>query len=125
MGGVFFGPYRRGQGLSPSAGPYIGDEIDAAKQKGGIAAGAAAMVRCSKRIIFRINSRRLCGCGSKYSSTHPIPHKLDDDPLRSVNTQRTERNRRVSNRHVFARRIFYPHQFQSVNVGRKLPQLRF
>src|SRR2546427_8315648 len=55
----------------------------------------------------------------------PIPHKLDDDPLRSVNTQRTERNRRVSNTHVFARRIFYPHQFQSVNVGRKLPQLRF
>ena len=28
-GWVFFGPYRRGQGLSASAGPYIGDEIAA------------------------------------------------------------------------------------------------
>src|SRR6266850_2449004 len=44
-GWVFFGPYRRGQGLSVSAGPYIGDEIAAAKKKGGITAGAAAMVR--------------------------------------------------------------------------------
>src|ERR1035438_6701090 len=26
-GWVFFGPYRRGQGLSASAGPYIGDQI--------------------------------------------------------------------------------------------------
>src|ERR1700680_3366247 len=44
-GWVFFGPYRRGQGLSASAGPYIGDEIAAAAKKGGIAAGAAALVR--------------------------------------------------------------------------------
>jgi carboxymethylenebutenolidase len=44
-GWVFFGPYRRGQGLSASAGPYIGDEIDAAEKKGGTAAGAAALVR--------------------------------------------------------------------------------
>jgi carboxymethylenebutenolidase len=44
-GWVFFGPYRRGQGLSASAGPYIGDEIAAAKKKGGMAAGAATMVR--------------------------------------------------------------------------------
>src|SRR5712692_3011245 len=44
-GWVFFGPYRRGQGLSASAGPYIGDEIAAAEKKGGISAGAAAMVR--------------------------------------------------------------------------------
>src|ERR1700677_3548994 len=29
-GWVFFGPYRRGQGRSPAAGPYIGDEIAAA-----------------------------------------------------------------------------------------------
>jgi carboxymethylenebutenolidase len=43
-GWAMFGPYRRGQGLSASAGPYIGDEIDAAKRKGGIAAGAAVMV---------------------------------------------------------------------------------
>lgn len=42
---VFFGPYRRGQGLSAPAGPYIGDEIDKAKRQGGLSAGAAAMVR--------------------------------------------------------------------------------
>ncbi len=44
-GWVFFGPYRRGQGLSASAGPYIGDEIEAAEKKGGIPAAAAVMVR--------------------------------------------------------------------------------
>lgn len=44
-GWVFFGPYRRGQGLSASAGPYIGDEIAAAEKKGGTSAGAAVMVR--------------------------------------------------------------------------------
>jgi len=44
-GWVFFGPYRRGQGLSASAGPFIGDEIAAAEKKGGIAAGAQRMVQ--------------------------------------------------------------------------------
>src|SRR5271154_2239383 len=44
-GWVFFGPYRRGQGLSASAGPYIGDQIAAAEKTGGVSAGAAAMVR--------------------------------------------------------------------------------
>jgi carboxymethylenebutenolidase len=44
-GWVFFGPYRRGQGLSASAGPYIGDQIAAAEKKGGIAAGAETMIR--------------------------------------------------------------------------------
>ena len=44
-GWVFFGPYRRGQGLSASAGPYIGDQIAEAEKKGGISAGAATMVR--------------------------------------------------------------------------------
>jgi carboxymethylenebutenolidase len=44
-GWVFFGPYRRGQGLSASAGPYIGDQIAAAEKNGGISTGAAAMVR--------------------------------------------------------------------------------
>jgi len=44
-GWVFFGPYRRGQGLSASAGPYIGDQIAAAEKKGGISAGAATLVR--------------------------------------------------------------------------------
>jgi carboxymethylenebutenolidase len=44
-GWVFFAPYRRGQGLSASAGPYIVDQIDAATKNGGSAAGAAEMVR--------------------------------------------------------------------------------
>jgi carboxymethylenebutenolidase len=44
-GWVFFGPYRRGQGRSASAGPYIGDEIAAATKKGGTTSGAATMVR--------------------------------------------------------------------------------
>src|SRR5881409_3630234 len=44
-GWVFFAPYRRGQGLSASAGPYIMDQIAAAEKQGGISAGAAAMVR--------------------------------------------------------------------------------
>lgn len=42
---VFFGPYRRGQGLSVSAGPYIGDQIAAAEKTGGASAAAATMVR--------------------------------------------------------------------------------
>jgi dienelactone hydrolase len=44
-GWVFFGPYRRGQGLSASAGPYIGDQIAAAERTGGVSAGATALVR--------------------------------------------------------------------------------
>ena len=44
-GWVFFGPYRRGQGLSASAGPYIGDEISAAEKEGGISAGESMMLR--------------------------------------------------------------------------------
>ena len=44
-GWVFFGPYRRGQGLSASAGAYIGDEIAAAEKKGGQSAAASVMVR--------------------------------------------------------------------------------
>jgi carboxymethylenebutenolidase len=43
-GWVLFGPYRRGQGLSASAGPYIGDEIAAARKSGGMRAGAARMI---------------------------------------------------------------------------------
>lgn len=42
---VFFAPYRRGQGLSATAGTYIGDEIAAAVKKGGIPAGAVTMIR--------------------------------------------------------------------------------
>jgi carboxymethylenebutenolidase len=44
-GWVFFGPYRRGQGLSADAGPFIGDEISAAEKKSGLSAAAATMVR--------------------------------------------------------------------------------
>ena len=44
-GWVFFAPYRRGQGLSASAGPYIRDEINAAAKSSGIRAAAATMVR--------------------------------------------------------------------------------
>jgi carboxymethylenebutenolidase len=44
-GWVFFGPYRRGQGLSASVGKYIGDEIAAATKEGGVASGAATMIR--------------------------------------------------------------------------------
>lgn len=34
-GWIFFMPYRRGQGLSAQAGPYIGDELEAARKRGG------------------------------------------------------------------------------------------
>jgi carboxymethylenebutenolidase len=44
-GWVLFGPYRRGQGLSASAGPYIADQIAAADKEGGDSAAAATMVR--------------------------------------------------------------------------------
>src|SRR5213594_1376502 len=44
-GWVFFAPYRRGQGLSASAGPYIADEINMAAKSGGIRAAASTMVR--------------------------------------------------------------------------------
>lgn len=44
-GWVFFAPYRRGQGLSVHAGPYIGDQLDAAMKKAGIRARAAEIVR--------------------------------------------------------------------------------
>jgi carboxymethylenebutenolidase len=44
-GWIFFGPYRRGQGLSADAGHYIGDQIDAAVKRGGIAEGADTMLR--------------------------------------------------------------------------------
>jgi dienelactone hydrolase len=41
-------PYRRGQGLSASAGPYIMDEVEAARKDGGTAAAAATMTRLLK-----------------------------------------------------------------------------
>jgi dipeptidyl aminopeptidase/acylaminoacyl peptidase len=44
-GWVFFAPWRRGQGLSESAGPYIMDDIKGAWEKEGISAAAAVLVR--------------------------------------------------------------------------------
>jgi carboxymethylenebutenolidase len=44
-GWVFFAPYRRGQGLSASAGPYIGNEIAAANKSGGMPAAVDTMIR--------------------------------------------------------------------------------
>jgi carboxymethylenebutenolidase len=44
-GWVFFAPWRRGQGLSETAGPYIMDDIKAAWEKDGISAAAAVLVR--------------------------------------------------------------------------------
>jgi dienelactone hydrolase len=43
-GWAFFMPFRRGQGLSLAAGPYIMDEINAARASGGARAGAAKLV---------------------------------------------------------------------------------
>jgi carboxymethylenebutenolidase len=44
-GWAFFAPYRRGQGLSRDVGPYIGDEMTAARAKGGMSLAAETMVR--------------------------------------------------------------------------------
>ena len=44
-GWVFFMPYRRGQGLSADAGPYIMDEISAARRARGVSGAAATTVR--------------------------------------------------------------------------------
>lgn len=44
-GWVFFAPYRRGQGLSAEAGPYVMDEIRSARARGGTPAAAETMTR--------------------------------------------------------------------------------
>jgi carboxymethylenebutenolidase len=44
-GWVFAAPYRRGQGLSADAGPYVMDEIGAARARGGLPEAAATMTR--------------------------------------------------------------------------------
>lgn len=44
-GWVFFAPWRRGQGLSADAGPYIEDEIRAAWKKGGVNAATITMIQ--------------------------------------------------------------------------------
>ena len=44
-GWAFFAPYRRGQGLSADVGPYIMDEISAAKAQAGTDAAAETLIR--------------------------------------------------------------------------------
>lgn len=44
-GWVFFMPYRRGQGLSAGAGPYIGDEISSARKRGGSKEASETLAR--------------------------------------------------------------------------------
>jgi len=44
-GWVFFMPYRRGQGLSAQAGPYILDEVSAARRRGGKNEASVQLVR--------------------------------------------------------------------------------
>jgi dipeptidyl aminopeptidase/acylaminoacyl peptidase len=48
-GWIFFMPYRRGQGLSADAGPYIGDQIAQAEKKGGKRLAAETMIRLLKK----------------------------------------------------------------------------
>jgi hypothetical protein len=67
-GWVFFGPYRRGQGLSTSAGPYIGDQIAAAEKNGGISARALRQWSgCSRRITSTISWQPLDGYENRVS----------------------------------------------------------
>ena len=47
-GWIFFAPWRRGQGLSADAGPYIGDEIAVASKQGGLPAAAATATKLLK-----------------------------------------------------------------------------
>lgn len=42
-GWIFFMPYRHGQGLSASAGPYLGDELAAARRRGGLAEASTTL----------------------------------------------------------------------------------
>jgi dienelactone hydrolase len=44
-GWAFFAPYRRGQGLSKAAGPYIMDEIASARRRGGLAEADKTLTR--------------------------------------------------------------------------------
>jgi dipeptidyl aminopeptidase/acylaminoacyl peptidase len=44
-GWVFFAPYRRGQGLSSDAGPYVLDEIKTARTRGGAQLAEQTLVR--------------------------------------------------------------------------------
>jgi dipeptidyl aminopeptidase/acylaminoacyl peptidase len=57
-GWVFFAPYRRGQGLSASAGPYIGDQIAAARNRGVWLALVVAVPSLVVLLVLLIRKRR-------------------------------------------------------------------
>jgi len=59
-GWIFFAPYRRGQGLSASAGPYIGDEIAQARRRG-LCQGGALAVPILALVSFGVLRRRRTG----------------------------------------------------------------
>ena len=59
-GWVFFAPYRRGQGLSASAGPYIGDQIADARRRRSLQ-GAALAVPLLALVWFGVLRRRPTG----------------------------------------------------------------
>lgn len=61
-GWVFFAPYRRGQGLSASAGPFIGDEIAGAQRKNALRVlpvMALVTVILVTGLVFATRRRRL------------------------------------------------------------------
>jgi len=57
-GWVFFAPYRRGQGLSASAGSFIGDEITAARNRGRWLALFAAIPSLLLLLLIMTRKRR-------------------------------------------------------------------
>ena len=59
-GWVFFAPYRRGQGLSAAAGPYIGDEIADTRRRG-LWQGAALAVPVLAFVWFGVLRRQRTG----------------------------------------------------------------
>ena len=59
-GWVFFAPYRRGQGLSASAGPYIGDQIADTRRRRSLQ-GAALAVPLLALVWFGVLRRRPTG----------------------------------------------------------------
>src|SRR5256886_14769245 len=79
-GWVFFGPSRRGQGLSASAGPYIGDQIAAAEKAGGLSAAAATMVRLNDQFAALawlrkqsfVQSSRIAVAGNSFGGVETV-----------------------------------------------------
>src|SRR5438477_11497872 len=79
-GWVCFGPYRRGQGLSASAGPYIGDQIAAAEKAGGLSAAAATMVRLNDQFAALawlrkqsfVQSSRIAVAGNSFGGVETV-----------------------------------------------------